>query len=564
MTTQSEPITGAKFIAETLKGYGVTHVFYVEAMLRMASAEMESLDITRVITHSEIAAAYMADGYARAGGKPGVCMAQSVGAANLAAGLQDAYLGCSPVIALTGKKPPSKQMRNAYQEVDHWPLFEPVTTFNAAVDEPDQLPGLMRQAFREAVSGKPRPVHLDLLGRMGRPIETAILPGEALVVEQAYCQVPVHRPRAPEQDLAAAARRIELAERPVIVAGGGARLSDAGIAILSLARKGEIPVVTSVTGKGVIPEDDPLWAGIVGGYSMRPANQTVNRADLVIFIGSGTGDQTTLDWRIPRPGTVVVQIDIDPRELGRNYPGAIGLLGDAREVVRQLTDAVSSCFHPDWLDEKDQYLQDWQKEKAWARIASDMPIRPECLCYEIEKALPADAILVSDTGNSAIWTATMLKITQPQQKYLRAAGSLGWAFPASLGAKCACPDQPVVCFCGDGAFYYYISELETARRYGMKTVTVVNNNQGYTQGLPDVLSVYEKNTGNPESLYRFEPVNISQVAEAFGCQSVRVENPDVLPSVLTQAVQANEAVVVEVITDPLVQPDKPWFEAKEA
>ena len=216
MTKQSDSLTGAKFIAETLKGYGVTHVFYVEAMLRMAAAEMERLGITRVITHSEMAAAYMADGYARAGGKPGVCMAQSVGAANLAAGLQDAYLGSSPVIALTGKKPPIKQMRNAYQEVDHRPLFDPVTVFNTSVDEPQQLPGLLRQAFREALSSKPRPVHLDLRGRMGRPIETAVFDPADLLVEPAYVQGPVHRPAAPAEAVKQATVQISTAERPVI------------------------------------------------------------------------------------------------------------------------------------------------------------------------------------------------------------------------------------------------------------------------------------------------------------------------------------------------------------
>ena len=564
MTKQSDSLTGAKFIAETLKGYGVTHVFYVEAMLRMAAAEMERLGITRVITHSEMAAAYMADGYARAGSKPGVCMAQSVGAANLAAGLQDAYLGSSPVIALTGKKPPIKQMRNAYQEVDHRPLFDPVTVFNTSVDEPQQLPGLLRQAFREALSSKPRPVHLDLRGRMGRPIETAVFDPADLLVEPAYRQVPVHRPAAPAEAVKQATVQISTAERPVIVAGGGARLSGAGDAILALARKAGIPVVTSVTGKGVIPENDPLWAGIVGGYSMAPANQTVNRADLVIFIGSGTGDQTTLDWSIPRPGTAVIQIDIDPRELGRNYPGAAALWGDARTVVEQLVQAVSQDSHTEWLAETAHYLQVWYQQVKSKRFADDTPIRPERLCHEIEKVLPRDAVVVSDTGNSAIWSATMLRITQSEQKYLRAAGSLGWAFPASLGAKCACPDQPVVCFCGDGAFYYYISELETARRYGINTVTVVNNNQGYTQGLPDILAVYENYPGEPESLYRFEPVNISRVAQAFGCRAVRVEDPADLGPVLQQAMQADDAVVVEVITDPLVQPDKPWLEQKEA
>ena len=159
-------MSGGRFIAETLKGYGVTHIFFIEAILRRTLVEAEALGIRRVLAHSEKAAAYMADGYARVSGRPGVCMAQSVGAANLAAGLQDAYLALSPVIAITGRQPPLSQYRNAYQEIFHHPLFEPVTKYNVNVDTVEQLPYLLRQAFREATSAAPRPVHLDLSGNI--------------------------------------------------------------------------------------------------------------------------------------------------------------------------------------------------------------------------------------------------------------------------------------------------------------------------------------------------------------------------------------------------------------
>ena len=163
--TNEVSISGARYVAESLRLYGVTHVFYVDAILRKSMVDMEELEIRRVVVHSEKAAAYMADGYARISGRPGVCMAQSVGAANLAAGLQDAWLACTPVVALTGKKPPMFLHRNAYQEINHWPMFEPVTKYNVEVVAPAQLPHLMRQAFREATTGKPGPVHLDLIGR---------------------------------------------------------------------------------------------------------------------------------------------------------------------------------------------------------------------------------------------------------------------------------------------------------------------------------------------------------------------------------------------------------------
>src|SRR5688572_16147869 len=250
-------ITGARFIAETLKGYGVTHIFYVDAILRKTMVDLEELGIRRVITHSEKAAAYMADGYARVAHKAGVCMAQSVGAANLASGLQDAYLGFSPVIALTGKKPPLFQHRNAYQEVQHAPLFAPVTKYNVDVVTPAQLPYLLRQAFREATTGAPGPVHLEVLGHNGRALEAAeaALP---LVIEETFTRYPAFRPMPEDAAVERAAHAIAAAQRPVIVAGGGVRLSSAAAEVLALAEKLSIPVATSVNGKGTILDDHPL------------------------------------------------------------------------------------------------------------------------------------------------------------------------------------------------------------------------------------------------------------------------------------------------------------------
>ncbi|MCI0397538.1 MAG: thiamine pyrophosphate-binding protein, partial [Chloroflexi bacterium] len=291
----NQKITGARFIAETLKGYGVTHVFYVDNILRKTMVDLEELGIHRVLTHSEKAAAYMADGYARVSHKAGVCMAQSVGAANLASGLQDAYLGLSPVIALTGKKPPLFQHRNAYQEVQHGPLFAPVTKYNVDVVTPAQLPTLLRQAFREATSGAPGPVHLDLLGHSGRPLEAAE-GAWPVVIEEAFTRYPAFRPEPEDAAVERAAGAIAAAERPVIVAGGGVRLSSAAAEVVALAEKLSIPVATSVTGKGTILDGHPLSVGAVGSYSARCANQVVSEADLVIYIGSRTGDQVTHNW----------------------------------------------------------------------------------------------------------------------------------------------------------------------------------------------------------------------------------------------------------------------------
>jgi acetolactate synthase-1/2/3 large subunit len=545
---EHKTITGARFIAETLKGYGVSHVFYVDAILRKTMVDLEELGIRRVITHSEKAAAYMADGYARVSHRPGVCMAQSVGAANLAAGLQDAYLGRSPVIALTGKKPPLYQNRNAYQEIDHTPLFAPVTKYNVDVVVPDQLPYFLRQAFREATSGIPRPVHLDLLGHNGRLLEAteAEFP---VIIEEAYTHYPPHRPEPSASEILQAAQAITAAKRPIIVAGGGVRLSSAAAEVVALAEKLSIPVATSVNGKDTILSSHRLSVGCVGTYSMRCANQVVWEADLVIYIGCNTGDQVTNNWQIPAAGTPIVQIDIEAAEIGRNYENVIGVVGDAKTAVSQLTAALAAQpADPDWLQRIRSFKQAWDHEIEPLRQSDAIPIRPERLCKELSEVLPKNAVLVADTGYSAIWTATMMYLTHPQQTYLRAAGSLGWAFPAALGAKCAAPERPVICFTGDGGFWYHLSELETAHRHNINTVTIINNNSGLAQGIQDVHAVYGDRPGNPGDLYRFEPVNFARIATEMGCWGVRVEHPDEIGGAIEQALAVKKPAIVEVIT----------------
>lgn len=212
----AEMLTGAQFLAETLRGYGTTHVFFVDAILRRALIEFEALGIVRVMAHSEKAAVYMADGYARVSGRPGICMAQSVGAANIAAGLQDPFLARSPVIALTGRKPPTFQHRNAYQEIDHAPLFAATTKFRANVDEVAQLPILLPQAFREATTGSPRPVHLDLAGLQAEIIETARIAGPP-VLQTRFAQAPAFRIPPDDQAIDEAAAAIDARDRKSVV-----------------------------------------------------------------------------------------------------------------------------------------------------------------------------------------------------------------------------------------------------------------------------------------------------------------------------------------------------------
>ena len=544
-------MTGAQFLVETMQAYGVTHSFYMPMIVTRALVEMEKAGIARIMCHSEKAAAYMADGYARAAHRPAVCMAQNVGAANLAAGLQDPYLGGSPVIALTGRGTPTQQNRNYYQEIDHVQPFNAVTKFNALVDGPEQLPSLLRQAFREATSGAPGPAHLDLQGSTG----AAIIDAEAdldVIVETPFTHVPPFRGEPETEMVREAVRALSEARRPVIVAGGGVVSSQAQREVVELAELLSIPVATSLNAKGTIADNHPLSVGVCGTYSRWCANRVVAEADLVFFIGSHTGSQVTTEWQIPRPGTPVIQLDIDPRELGRSYPIQVGLQGDARASLQKLIQSLEPLGpRTEWVNRAQQLVQEWREEVAPLANSDAVPMRPERLCKEITDFLPDNGMLVSDTGHSGIWTGTMVDLNHPNQRFLRCAGSLGWAFPAALGAKCADPDRTVVCFTGDGGFWYHLSEVETAVRYGINTVTVVNNNHSLNQEKRGNERAYESVgfTGNSDELWVFPDTNFAKLAEDMGGFGIRVEDPDDLQDAMAQAAASGKPAIVDVVTD---------------
>src|SRR6187401_2714340 len=353
MLGHNRKMTGAECLADMLKGYGVTHVFMVPAVLRRTFAEMERRTaIKRIHCHGEKSAAYMADGYARASGKPGVCMAQVIGALNLAAGLRDAYLAHSPVIAMTGGRDPKTKFRKVYQEIDDVPAFEPVTKMNVTIDDVARIPDMVRQAFRTATTGAPGPVHLQFRGNEGQvDLDEAEMDG---LVEAQFSRVPPFRPEPEAAHVRAALELLQKAERPIIVAGGGARASGAGKELVALAEALQIPVATSLNGKDIIPGVHPLSVGVVGSYSRESANRAVNAADLVCFIGTETGGMTTHFWAVPKIGTPAIQIDIDAEALGRNYPLQAAVLGDAKATLARMcgqADAATVGRRRKWIEQ---------------------------------------------------------------------------------------------------------------------------------------------------------------------------------------------------------------------
>ncbi len=554
-------MTGAQHLAGVLQGYEVDHVFFVPAALLTTLAEMENMPIRRIVTHGEKSAAYMADGYARASGKPGICFAQNIGASNLAAGLRDAYMACVPVIAITGGPSAESRHRNYYQEIEDFPQFDAVTKFNGQVDAIERLPDLVRQAFREATSGTPRPVHLRLPGVTADDLMNteAELP---IHIEDRFKRMPAFRPPANPDQITEAIGILMSAERPVLVAGGGVVTSGAQAELLQLATQLNIPLATSLNAKGTIPDNHPLSLGVVGTYSRSSANKALAEADLVFFVGSQTGGQVTTRWNVPSRATKIIHLDINPSELGRNYPNTTPILGDAKVVLAQILEATRDAKANDnstWHARIQGLSAEWRQAEEAALNSIATPIRPERLCHEISKALPEDAIVVSDTGHSGMWSGVMIDFFHPTQRYIRCAGSLGWGLPGALGVKCAVPDRPVVCFTGDGAAYYHLAELETAVRYNINVVVIVNNNNALNQEVQLYDAAYGGERGpRSDELWRFTEVSFADMARTMGCESVRVEDPSKIAEALEWAFAVNRPVVVEVMTDIWAEAQNAW------
>jgi acetolactate synthase-1/2/3 large subunit len=553
-------MTGSRLFAEVLKGYGVTHVFFVPTILMDALAEADSLGIQKILTHGEKAAVYMADGYARAKNAPGVCLAQQIGASNLAAGLRDPFMAHTPLIAITGGPQSGWRYRGAYQEVEDFDQFDAVTKRNLYLDEIARLPDLLRQMFRIATSGAPGPVHLRLKGSHGQGIEMEAELQPA--VETQFATVPPFRPVAEAARVRAAVDMLAKAQKPVIVAGGGVMSSQAQAELVVLAEKLQVPVATSLTAKGAISDLHPLSAGVCGTYSRACANKVVSEADLVFFVGNHAGGQLTTNYRIPAAGTPVIQLDLDPEQLGRNYSNAVSLHGDAKATLAAMADAAQRKT-PEaaaWTGRVQQLVSEWRTNAEKMRQSDAIPMRPERICKEVTDALPADGVLVSDTGHAGMWTGQMVDITKPGQRYIRCEGSLGWGLPGAMGVKCALPDKPVVLFTGDGGLYYHMTELETAARHNINLVVVINNNSSLNQEIPLVNAAYkEKRDTKSGEMWRFSKnADLAKVAQAFGCEAFRVEKPAQLKELLPKAFAMGKPVVLDCISEEQALAPTAW------
>ncbi len=529
-------------IAQMLSAYGVSHFFFVPVILPETVKRMSERGILPVMTHGEKAAAYMADGYARISRKVGLCGAQAIGSTNLAAGLRDAYMARAPIVALSGEPDARNSYRNLYQDLDDHGAFEAVTKWNARVPGPSRFPDLLRQAFRTASSGVPRPVHLGLVGRTGNPGDS---PAEGITrAEPRYGTSPSDRPLAATSSVDAAVKLLAAARRPVILAGNGVARSGAAGELVALAEQLRIPVVMTLNGLSTIGFDHPLYGGVAGEYGADSANAILLRADVVLVAGSSLGSMTTKNWSLIPAGAQVIQVDIDGAEIGRNFECAVPVVGDVGAVIAQLTAAARFQAAGEWAAEIADIRAGWRAAVRESEMSDAVPIRPERLFRMIGEQMAADGIMVGDTGHTAFWTARHIRLSR-RQSAVRAAGSLGWGLPAALGVKCACPDREVICVTGDAGFFYHISELETARRYGLRVIVVVNNNTSMNQEA----SFWDADSAGQRKNWTFHDTDLAGIARGFGCHGVRVDDAGDFPAALDKARASGLPAVIDVRTD---------------
>jgi acetolactate synthase-1/2/3 large subunit len=518
-----------------------------------------------ITTRHEQAAAHMADAYARVTGKPGVCVGTvGPGAADLVPGVYAAWADSIPLIVLTAQNQTWKSYpeRGSMQSLDQIGLFEPITKWSARVTHWERIPELVQRAFRVTLSGRPRPVHLDL------HVDVLVATGDEESLGYRPASPSRYRadrsPVAQAELIERAAQMLVEAERPLIHPGGGVLRSGAWEEVRELAEYLAAPVTTSQGACGVLPEDHPLCL-IPGGYGALGAQAM---ADLVLLVGGRLGDVDFWGqppfWGEPDEQKLV-QIDIDPENMALNRPVDLSLMGDAKATLRALVEAVRKLTSP--IPERPEMAEYRTTQEIWLAqfekdAASDgRPIHPLRLVRDVRAFFPRDAICAVDGGNTNVW-AHYLNRTYEPRSFLWAAdsGHLGIGLPYAIGAKLAEPHRPVYAICGDGAFGLNIQELETAARLKIPLVVIVANDRQWGMIKATQMAAYDARYIGVD----FADVRYDQVAQAMGCWGERVEDPKGITPALERAVASGKPAVLDVMVDQWANLTPPDLENLDA
>ncbi len=551
---------GGALLADLLAEHGVRHVFGVPGGQTLALYDAildREPGMRHVLVRDERSAAYAADAYARVTGRAGVCDATvGPGAAKLPSGLAEALGASVPVVALVSDLParlaPHRYRSAASQALDQAALLAAVTKWQATVPDAATLPALVRQAFREATTGRPGPVALFL----PQDVLDGPAPDHVALPPSRFGGFPAFRPAPDPDDIAAAVAVLQGAQRPFILAGGGVLHSGAGVELTALAEAMSAAVGTTLSGKGAIAEDHPLAVGVTGSMGTSAAAAALAEADVVLFAGTKAGSGPTFGWTLPAPGQAIVQLDLDPAELGRAFPVAAAVLADARPGLRGLLTALDEAAGaPDraaWRSRIAELAAAWRAERDVERASDAVPIAPQRVLAEIEAVLGPDDILICDASLASGWGGAYLEQRRAGRRVLcpRGQAGLGYALPAAIGVATARPEGRTVVLAGDGAMGYAAGELATVSELGLPVTVVVLNNRS----LGWIRWYRRIHFGRGWEGEDFSDVPFADVARAFGLAGMRVAEPGRLTGALRTACAAPGPALLDVVTEPWQTP----------
>ena len=497
-------------------------------------------DLKHILVRHEQCAAHAAEGYARASGKVGVCLATSgPGATNLVTGIANAYMDSSPLIAITGQVVSNLIGNDAFQEVDIIGITMPITKHSYQPKDANDIPSIINTSFEIASTGRCGPVLIDV------PKEVQEQELDEYVL--GTIPTPGYKPsvKGNDKQIAKAAKMLLEADKPFILAGGGTILAGASEEVKKLAELIKAPVATSLMGKGIIDENDDFSIGMLGMHGKEVANQNVNNCDCLLAIGCRFSDRTTGRLDAFLPDAKVIHIDIDPAEIGKNVPVDLPIVGDAKIVLSKLVKELegSKVDESPWL----KSIVNFKKATIPRLSYNDIPLKPQQVIKEIANSITEDTIITTDVGIHQMWAAHFLDISKPR-KFISSGGlgTMGFGFPAAIGAKVACPDEAVLAIVGDGGFLMVSQELATIKEYDIPVVIAMLNNRKLGMVYQWQNKMYDKRYSQTDM---GNTPDFVKLAESYGINTERIEGIDKTQEALSKALKDNEAILLDITVE---------------
>jgi acetolactate synthase-1/2/3 large subunit len=549
-TDQPKTLTVSQALAKLLSAYGAEYIFTLTGAPQDPLIQCHNHEGVKVVlARSERSAFAMADAYARVTGKPTFGIVQyGPGATYLPACLIDAFWASSPLIALSGTTNTNTRYRFEYQEVEQTSMFPVMTKWAGELPQPDRIADVLRTVVRAAVSGVPGPAYLGIPADwFNRPLAAA----PDLYAENAFLKAPALRVAPVAQDVERAMKLLATAEKPVLIAGGGVMLSEAWPELTALAEALNIPVVTTLAGKGSIADTHPLSVGVVGRYSRKVANETLGAADMCLAIGTRLSSMGTDVFKVPRKGTRIIHVDLDAATLGRTYREELSIVADAQVALIMLREAARAARLDGtrwaaWTKQAQGQVAAWVRdlEQVSREPMHEGRLNPYHVMRLLDHHMTGEDVIVADTGYMAVWATTVLQQKKAGRNTLRAAGSLGWAFPAAFGAKLAVgAGRRVFGLTGDGGIGYHLADLETALRLKIPVIQIVMNNCSLAFEYHVQKYVHEEMC--PEAS-EFLDVPFADVARAFGAYGERVTTGEQFIPALRRAEESGKPAIIDV------------------